>query len=58
MHEAWIAFARTGNPNSDHLPDAWLPFAEKDRPVMVFDTDSRVESDLFAQEQEAWEHKA
>lgn len=58
MHEAWISFARTGDPNGDHLPDSWIPYTKGPHPVMVFDTDSRVEYDLFAREQEAWNEKA
>lgn len=35
MSEAWIGFARTGNPNHKGLP-AWPRFDRKTKPVMVF----------------------
>lgn len=44
MSAAWIAFARTGNPNDDTLP-AWPAFNNSSRATMVFDTKSRVEND-------------
>jgi para-nitrobenzyl esterase len=36
MSEAWLAFARTGNPNHTGLP-RWAPYSAAERPVMVFD---------------------
>jgi len=41
---AWIAFARTGNPNHAGLPD-WTPFDAEARATMIFDNDCRVEND-------------
>ena len=41
---AWIAFARTGNPNHAGLP-RWAPYETDTRPTMVFDDDCRVEHD-------------
>lgn len=37
MHYAWIAFARSGNPNHDGLP-AWAPYDKENRTTMRFDT--------------------
>jgi para-nitrobenzyl esterase len=37
MHYAWIAFARSGNPNHDGLP-SWAPYDTKQRTTMRFDT--------------------
>ncbi|MGK0223558.1 MAG: para-nitrobenzyl esterase, partial [Limisphaerales bacterium] len=37
MSEAWLAFARTGNPNHDGLPD-WAPYNADERATMVFNT--------------------
>jgi para-nitrobenzyl esterase len=55
MSDAWIAFARTGNPNTPGLPE-WPVFDVKRRATMVFDTQTRVVDDprgeerrLFAQ---------
>jgi para-nitrobenzyl esterase len=42
--DAWVAFARTGNPNTSALP-AWPAFTEKGRDTMLFDNASRVEKD-------------
>lgn len=44
MSEAWIALARTGDPNTRALP-AWPAYEIPSRAVMVFDTVSRVEDD-------------
>lgn len=44
MSEAWLAFARTGNPNHAGLP-AWSEYNDKDRPVMVFDLTPQVVND-------------
>lgn len=44
MMGAWIAFARTGNPNHAGLPD-WTPYSADTRPTMIFDTDCRIELD-------------
>jgi para-nitrobenzyl esterase len=41
---AWIAFARSGDPNTSQLPK-WAAFNAKDRPTMVFNNESRVEND-------------
>jgi len=44
MSDAWIAFARTGNPNVKGLPE-WPAFDLKRRATMVFDTQIRVLDD-------------
>ena len=44
MSRAWIAFARSGNPNADGLP-AWPVFDLQRRPTMVFANESRVIDD-------------
>ena len=44
MSDAWLAFARTGDPNTEELP-AWPRYDAKRRATMVFDTTSRVVDD-------------
>lgn len=44
MSDAWIAFARTGDPNTDDLP-AWHPYNVDRRSTMVFDLESRLVDD-------------
>ncbi len=39
-----IAFARTGDPNNDHIP-AWPAYDAKTRATMIFDNQTRVEND-------------
>ena len=42
--DAWIAFARTGNPNHAGLP-AWPAFDAARGPMMVFDNTCDVQDD-------------
>jgi para-nitrobenzyl esterase len=49
MASAWLAFARTGNPNASALPQ-WPPFTATDRATMVFDRTPRVQKDFRGQE--------
>jgi para-nitrobenzyl esterase len=42
--DAWVAFARTGDPNTAALPH-WQPFTAKDRYTMLFNNESKVEQD-------------
>jgi para-nitrobenzyl esterase len=55
MHErladAFIAFARTGNPNTSSLPN-WPPYELPKRQTMVFDNISRTEDDPRGAERE------
>jgi para-nitrobenzyl esterase len=46
---AWVAFARSGNPNHKGLP-AWPAFTPTKRPTMVFNTRSRVVDDPYGEE--------
>ena len=44
VSDAWIAFARTGNPNTPKLPH-WPAFTEEQRSTMVFNNTSKVVND-------------
>ena len=44
VSDAWIAFARTGNPNTPKLPP-WTKYNSTDRPTMVFNSQSAVVND-------------
>ena len=44
MSESWVAFARTGNPDTPDIPH-WPRFDLKNRATMVFDLNSKVEND-------------
>jgi para-nitrobenzyl esterase len=49
VSSAWIAFARSGDPNTPKLP-RWPAFEPKNRPTMVFNNESRVENDPIREE--------
>ena len=44
MSAAWLAFARTGNPNAEGLPQ-WAPYKPESRATMIFNVESRVVDD-------------
>jgi para-nitrobenzyl esterase len=53
MHAAWIAFARTGSPAHDGLPD-WPAYEEGGRATMYFGLPCHLEGDPAAAERLAW----
>jgi para-nitrobenzyl esterase len=53
IQDAWIAFARTGNPNHPHLP-AWPRYAAKTRSTLDLGIDSHVVDDPYSTLREAW----
>jgi para-nitrobenzyl esterase len=54
MHDAWISFARNGNPNHNQLPEEWPAYDFNERAAMIFGASSRVEADPFGKEREVW----
>lgn len=49
MANAWLAFAKTGDPNHSGLP-VWPTFEPKRRATMLFDVPARLENDPFSTE--------
>jgi len=47
--DTWIAFARTGDPNTSKLPH-WPPFNPKERPTMVINNQSKIVDDPIRQQ--------
>ncbi len=54
MMDAWIAFARTGNPNNDNIPE-WPPYDEKKRSTMVIGKEIKVVNNIFEKERKGWD---
>ena len=52
VSDAWVAFARTGNPNTGKLP-RWPKFDAEHRATMVFDNDSAVVDDPLESQRKA-----
>jgi len=51
---AWIAFARTGNPNHRGIPK-WEPYSAAKRSTMLLDVPCRAVADPYREELDAWE---
>jgi len=49
MSSAWVAFARTGNPNHKGLPN-WEPFTADNRATMIFNNPCRAVNDPYRDE--------
>ena len=44
LASTWVAFARTGNPDNEHIPH-WPTYDAATRATMTFDTNTRVVND-------------
>lgn len=53
MQDAWIAFARTGNPGCEGLGD-WESYGEQ-RSVMILDKECRIETAPYEEERLIWD---
>ncbi len=53
MADAWVAFARTGDPNGSSLPP-WGRYSPDERTTMVLDLESHVAVDPASPFREAW----
>ena len=49
MSAAWVAFARSGNPNHKGIP-MWAPFDAKQRATMIFNNECKAVNDPFREE--------
>jgi len=49
MSSAWVAFARTGNPNHKGLPK-WEPFSADKRATLIFNNECRAVNDPYRDE--------
>ena len=54
MAAAWVAFAKTGDPNCAAIPH-WAPYETGARQTMIFDIDTRLESDPRKEIREFWD---
>jgi para-nitrobenzyl esterase len=52
--DAWLAFARDGEPSSPHLAK-WPAYSTAERCTMIFDDDCPVEKDPFSANRRAWD---
>ncbi len=51
---AFVAFAKTGNPNCDKIPE-WKAYDSESRATMVFDLESKLENDPTKELRLVWE---
>ena len=54
MQQAWLAFARTGDPSCDAVGD-WPAYDDAGRPTMVFGRDTGLEDDPRGPERAVWD---
>ncbi|MFX1277882.1 MAG: carboxylesterase/lipase family protein [Promethearchaeota archaeon] len=54
MMDAWIAFARSGNPNHKNIPEL-PPYDKKNRATILFDKEVTIENDPYGNERVAWD---
>jgi para-nitrobenzyl esterase len=55
LSSSWVAFARTGNPNTARIPP-WATFDAKTRATMIFGTPTQLENDPRSEIRSFWEH--
>jgi para-nitrobenzyl esterase len=54
MMDAWLSFAKTGNPSNRRAGD-WVPYDTERRATMVFDRQTRLEDAPYEEERAAWD---
>lgn len=50
MSAAYVAFARSGNPNTKLIPGKWEPFTMEKRGMMIFNNECRFANDPFKEQ--------
>jgi para-nitrobenzyl esterase len=55
MSQAWIAFARNGNPTHKGIPN-WPQYSLENRETMLIDVKCKVENDPRGAERKAWDN--
>ena len=53
MMDAWINFARHGNPNHHNIPK-WPQYDANKRPMIVFDKETKIKTDLYVIRDALW----
>jgi para-nitrobenzyl esterase len=54
MSQAWLAFARSGDPNHGGIPK-WQSYSSEQRTTMMFDNQCKIERDPYGAERLAWQ---
>ncbi|MFW9988992.1 MAG: carboxylesterase/lipase family protein, partial [Candidatus Odinarchaeota archaeon] len=54
MMDAWLSFARTGNPTHDGIPK-WPAYDKENRVTLLFGKESKVAHAMFEEERKAWD---
>ena len=54
IQDAWLAFARTGNPNGKGVP-SWQAYDSQARATMVFNVDSAQQHDPYGEDRQVWD---
>jgi para-nitrobenzyl esterase len=54
MMDAWLSFARDGNPNHDRIPH-WPTYEEKNRSTLVLGNEIKIANSLFDKERKVWD---
>jgi len=54
MMDAWLSFARDGNPNHDGIPN-WPTYEEKNRSTLVLGNEIKIANSLFDKERKVWD---
>ncbi|MEO8300212.1 MAG: carboxylesterase/lipase family protein [Rhizomicrobium sp.] len=57
LGSAYLAFAKTGDPNNPKIPH-WQPYNATERPLMLFDNNTRLDNDPNAELRLLWDKMA